>query len=90
MKDAEENKTKDHGKAIKILIYNIFLDPSLVVQARVEERVNLVDTFWKEYNKFTLRTKRLCSPAMWVIEENPGTLAHEWHKTYSVVPKKVL
>ena len=27
---------------------------------------------------------------MWVIAESPGTLAHECHKTYSVVPTKVL
>ena len=27
---------------------------------------------------------------MWVIAERPGTLAHEWHKTYLVGPRKVL
>ena len=27
---------------------------------------------------------------MWVIDESPGTLVNEWHKTYSVVPTKVL
>ena len=27
---------------------------------------------------------------MWVISERPGTLSHEWHKTHSVSPTKVL
>ena len=58
MKDAAENNIKELGKANKRLIFNLFLDPTLVVQARVEARYDLVDTFWGKYSYFTLCTKK--------------------------------
>ena len=47
MKDAAQNNTKDHNKAIQILISKLFLDPILVGQAIVEARTDIFDTFWK-------------------------------------------
>ena len=35
MKDAAENKTEEHDKAIKRLIYKLFLDPTLVFQSKL-------------------------------------------------------
>ena len=56
MKDAAEKKTEEQYKAINRLIYKLFLVTNLVVQERVEARADIVDTFWKEYSDFTLRT----------------------------------
>ena len=47
MKDSSENKIKEHNKVIKRLISKLFLDPTLVGQAIVEARVDIVDTFLK-------------------------------------------
>ena len=47
MKDAVENNTKEHNKAIQILISKLFLDPILVGQAIVEARTDIFDTFCK-------------------------------------------
>ena len=90
MKDTAENNTEEHDKAIERLISKMFLDPMLVEQERVEARADIFDTSWKEYIDFTLSSKKICSPDMWVISERPGTLVHEWKNTYSVGPTKVL
>ena len=58
MKETAENNTEEHVKAIRRLISKLFLDPTLVGQARVEARANLVDTLWKECSDFNLRTKK--------------------------------
>ena len=76
MKDAAENKTKEHDKVIKILVSKLFLDPTLVGQAIVDARAILFDTFCKEYSYFSLHMKKICSPDMWIVAKRPGALAH--------------
>ena len=90
MKDASGNNTEEHNKAIKRMISNLFIDYSLVGQAWVEARDDLVDSFWNEYSDLNLRTKNVYSPVIWDISEFPGTLAREWYNNSSVVLKKVL
>ena len=90
IKDAAENNTKEHNKEIKRLLSKLFIDPTLVGQARVQARADLVNTFWKEYSDFNLCKKTRFYPNMWFIFESPGIIAHECHKTYSVGPTNVL
>ena len=57
MKYTVENNIKEHDKEIKIFISKPFIDPDLAGQEKLDSREYLVDTFWKEYSYFTLRTK---------------------------------
>ena len=77
------NKTLAHDEAAERLITKLLLDPSLVGNARTQERAKLIDYFMEEYGDFTNRRDMIARDNIWIIAADHATKAYKWHHKYS-------
>jgi len=90
MEHVINNQTLAYDEAAEQLITKLLLDPSLIGNARTQERAKLVDYFMEEYGDYTNRCNMFARDNIWIIAADHATKAYKWHHKYSYHQKKVL